>query len=317
MKGETAVQIYKYTPGVKLEIGKCVLALGFFDGVHTAHRQLLKSAKEEAQKNGLVFAVFTFPSENAFKGNEVLYSTEEKLLLFEDAGVEAVILTEFSDVMGISANDFVEKLLIEEMHCEIAVAGFDFRFGRGALGDAALLSSLMEGHGKKCVVETEKRIDNVKVSTTKIKEYLANGEMEKARRFLGMPYFVGGVVKRGNGVGHKLGFPTVNLELKEGKVKIRRGVYRSAVLLEGGLYSAVTNVGSCPTFEERRIHLETYIIDYNGDAYGKNIHIFFLGFLREEKRFDSEKDLILQINVDKNRTIKENGELTWQAIGLS
>ena len=201
------------------------------------------------------------------------------------------------------------------MNAKIAVAGYDFRFGSGAQGDAALLLNTMKSAGLDCVIEKEQKIGKEKISTTKIKELLSIGDVKTARQFLGMPYFIRGEVKRGNGVGHTLGFPTVNTDFEDGKVLLKRGVYRTAIDIDGTLYSGLTNVGSCPTFKERNLHAETFILDFSGDLYGKNISIYFLGFLREEKQFNSPKELILQINVDKNRAIKENGELLWQEIG--
>ena len=148
-------------------------------------------------------------------------------------------------------------------------------------------------------------------------ELLSAGEVEAAREFLGMPYFIRSKVVRGNGVGHTLGFPTVNTDFENGKTLLKMGVYRTATEVDGKLYNSITNVGLCPTFKSRTLHAETFILDFSGDLYGKNIRIFFLGYLREEKQFDSPKELILQINVDKNRAIKENGELSWQEIGLN
>ncbi len=311
------MKIYEYTPGAKLNISSCALALGFFDGVHEGHRRLLQTTKKLAGEKGLLFAVFTFVSENSFKGSEILYSTKEKLELLEAFGVEAVIISHFSSIMETSAEDFVKKSLISDMRCELAVAGYDFKFGKGARGNATLLSDIMQSNKKGCVIESEQRINGEKISTTKIKELLLGGEVESAREFLGVPYFIRGEVKRGNGVGHTLGFPTVNTDFENGKTPLARGVYRTAVDVDGKLYTGITNVGLCPTFKSRALHAETFIIDFEGDLYGKNIRIFFLDFLREEKQFNSPEELILQINVDKNRAIKENGELSWQEIGLN
>ena len=203
------------------------------------------------------------------------------------------------------------------MRCRAAVAGYDFRFGKGARGDAGLLLEKLTAAGAVCEIESEYKIDGDKVSTTKIKEFLSLGRVDKAKDFLGCPYFITASVVEGNGVGRKLGFPTVNTSFKKNVAPLRHGVYRTAVDISGTLYSGITNVGICPTFDARAPHAETFIIDYNGNLYGKKIRIFFLEYLREEKKFNNQNDLILQINVDKNRVIQENGELTWQEIGQS
>ena len=311
------MKIYEYIPKKVLPDEERVIALGFFDGVHAAHRRLLQTAKTLAEKKGLCFAVFTFSSESQdIKTKGRLYSTDEKLEIFENLGVDTVILSDFSKISGISAEDFVNGSLLCDMNCKAVVAGYDFRFGKGALGDADLLSRLISKSGAECVIEPEYKISGEKVSTTKIKEFLRDGRPDLAKEFLGAPYFIKSKVKHGLGLGAKLGFPTANSDLPENTV-IKRGVYRTAVAIGNRLYHGITNVGICPTFGERVLHAETYIIDYSDNLYEENLQIFFLGFLREEKRFESKKDLILQINVDKNTAIKENGVLTWQEIGLN
>lgn len=311
------MKIYKYTPYNPIESKNTAIALGFFDGVHLAHRDLLKKTKAIAEKENLVFAVFTFPSEDNFKGEEKLYSTEEKLSLMEDIGVDAVIWADFKSVSRIPAEKFVKSSLIGDMHCQAAVAGYDFRFGKDALGNADLLASLFLSQGAKCLIEEEQKIGNEKISTTKIKSLLREGNAEDARRFLGVPYFIKTKVTHGLGLGNKLGFPTVNSNFASFTPPLKKGVYRTAVDISGKLYSGITNVGICPTFGKRELHAETFIIDYSGDLYGTDIRIFFLGYIRDEKQFNSENELILQIKVDKNETINKNGELTWQAIGLN
>lgn len=311
------MKIYEYIPGRQIDTKATAIALGFFDGIHIAHRRLLERTREIAKAENLVFAVFTFPSEDNFKGEEAIYSTEQKLSILESLGVEAVILASFKSVSEISAQSFVTDSLISDMRCRAAVAGYDFRFGKGAAGNAEQLASLLSSSGAKCVIEKEMKIDGEKISTTRIKALLKEGRVEEAKKILGAPFFIKSKVSHGLGLGKELGFPTVNTELTSGRVPLRRGVYRTAVEISGRLYSSVTNVGTCPTFEERTEHSETFIIDFSETVYEEEIRIFFLGFLRDEKRFLSKEELILQINVDKNRAIKENGDLTWQEIGLN
>ena len=307
------MKIYEYTPGTKVGIGQSVIALGFFDGVHLGHRSLLNTAREAAKKRGLTFALFTFPAEDTFKGDGALYSTEETLHILASLGVEAVIMAKFGSVSKLSAEDFVRRSLIEDMNAEAAVAGYDFRFGNGASGNADMLAEILADCGKECIIEEEHRLDGEKISTTKIKELLRLGDAIGAHRYLGAPYRQTAIVERGNGMGASFGFPTVNTKSEH----LAKGVYRTATELDGKIYNSITNVGTCPTFGERALHAETFIIDYSGDLYGKKVRIFFLGYLREEKVFPSEKELIMQINIDKNRAIQENGDLKWQEIGLN
>lgn len=311
------MKIYEYKPGTRVGIGASVIALGFFDGVHKGHRSLLMTAKRAACERGLTFAVFTFPAENGFKGGGALYPTSEKLALLDSLGVEAVIMAEFGSVSKVSAEDFVNHSLIEDMNCSVAVAGYDFRFGKGALGNTTLLSEILSSRERECIVEDEHRINGEKISTSKIKELLRLGNPMEACEFLGYPYYLRGTVEHGRGVGTALGFPTLNTNIDADSAYLKRGVYRTVTEISGVRYNSITNVGVCPTFKTRPLHAETYIIDYSGDLYGKEIRIFFIDYMREEKAFSSEKELIMQINVDKNRAIKENGEIKWQEIGLS
>jgi riboflavin kinase/FMN adenylyltransferase len=186
-----------------------------------------------------------------------------------------------------------------------------------ALADSKRLTELMSAHGLDSVIMAEEVYRGRTLSTTEIKSALKEGRTDEAAEMLGYPYFRDSSVERGEGMGRKLGFPTVNSSLSSETEVLRSGVYRSAVMIDGRIYNAVTNVGTCPTFAERERHCETFIIDYSGNLYGKKIRTFFLGYLREEKRFEDKNDLILQINVDKNRAIKENGDIKWLEAGLN
>jgi riboflavin kinase/FMN adenylyltransferase len=140
--------------------------------------------------------------------------------------------------------------------------------------------------------------------------------MADAIALLGEPYFLTGIVSHGDGRGKALGLPTVNTDLPSEKLLPKKGVYRSAVCIGDRLFSGVTNIGTCPTFEERPTHAETYILDFSGDIYGKEIRVYLLEFIREEKHFKTPEELILQIKLDINYAIMRNGEQKWQELGL-
>ncbi len=294
------------------------MTLGFFDGVHIAHRDLIDRGREIADRMGIPLGVFTFPSENGLKpGAKRLYSTEERLRLLEKAGVDFTVLVEFSAVSSLSPEDFVKDVLAKRLKCRIAVIGFNFRFGKGASGDAEALLRLMKELGGECVVHEELKIDGETVCTTLIRRLLADGDMERANALLKAPYRISGRVDRGNGVGKGLGFPTINTSLEDWRVELRRGVYRTAVSVDGRIYQSITNIGTCPTFEARKVHAETYIIGFEGDVYGQDTEIFFLEFIRDEMQFKSEKELKMQINIDINTVKEKNGDIKWQELGLN
>ncbi len=311
------MKITEYKKGTHRESGR-VIALGFFDGVHEGHRAILSAAKEESRRLGETFSVFTFPAEDGPpKKPTQLYSTEEKLAIFEHLGVDEVIISSFGEISDTDAEDFVKKTLINDLRCRCAVAGFDFRFGKNASGDAEFLTKILNGSNIPSIIIDEQKNGGEKISTTRIKKLLREGNCEKANELLGFPFTMTARVTSGLGLGKKLGIPTLNNDLKEEFCPLKKGVYRTVTKTPLGVFNSVTNIGECPTFGIRNIHAETHIIDFSGDLYGCEIFIFFLGYLREEKQFKDKESLILQINVDKNRTVKENGDIKWLETGLN
>ena len=308
---------YKYGED-RPELPKLALALGFFDGVHRGHRELLRRAKERAKELSLPLGVFTFPSE-AFSvkaGGGRLYSTDEKLSLLEGLGVEYVILADFDSISGLSPVDFVTRVLVSELNCALSVCGYSFRFGKGAAGECELLSSLMKAHGLESVTVEEQKYQGKTLSTSVIKTALAEGDTDSAARMLGLPYHLRGRVEHGLGLGRTLGFPTVNISLPEDS-PLRSGVYHTAVPVDGKIYNALTNVGSCPTFGERTPHAETTLLDFSGDLYGKTLTVYFLSLLREEMTFASPEALTEQITKDIEKVKEQTRGISWQEIGLS
>ncbi len=309
--------IYSYPTEEKLNIKECVLALGFFDGVHIAHRDLLSRARDEAIARGLSFGIFTFSSAGAIKANtDRLYDDTEKAELFESLGADFAVFADFGRLAGCSPEEFVKEILCRELNCSVCVAGFNFRFGKGAAADSARLSALMAESGGEAIILDEITADGLTLSATLIRGLISDGKIREANAYLGAPYYIKGRVLHGRSDGRKLGFPTANIVIGEGKIVPRAGVYRTAVVAEGRIYSAVSNIGVCPTFEGTETRLEAHLIDFEGDLYDKLLRVYLLGFIREERRFNSLEELKMQINIDKNTTIKENGVIEWQHLGL-
>lgn len=294
-----------------------VIALGFFDGVHSAHRSLILEAKKRAEAIGAPLGIFTFSAESGIKKDtQRLYTTEERLGIIEGLSVDFAVVAEFSEICALCPEEFVGEVLISGLDAAVAFAGYNFRFGKGALGHARDLERLMTEAGRDAVICNEITRDGKRVSSTAVRSLIESGEMKEAAELLGSPYFLTGKVVKGNGQGRSLGFPTVNTPLRAGKVIPKLGVYRSLVKLPQGIYNGVTNLGVCPTLGERDAHAETYIIDFDGDVYGENVTVYLLEYLREERTFAGKEELIMQINIDKNTTIEKNGEEKWQELGL-
>ena len=202
-----------------------------------------------------------------------------------------MIVADFENVRGMSAEDFVTGLLIGELGCTVAIAGRDFRFGYRATGDVTLLRSLIETAGGECIACDDVTMHEHKISTTEIKKHLAEGNVAAANEMLGAPYFLEAVVEHGRGVGRTLGFPTVNCPLTGKEGLLKHGVYAGKIVTRGGTYPTLTNVGVCPTFEERPEHAEAFILDFEGNIYGERVRIYLTSYIRPEMKFDSPEAL--------------------------
>lgn len=311
------MEIVNYEPGITQAKEECVIALGFFDGMHLGHRALLSLAKERAEALSLPLAVFTFPAEDGRikKSAPRLYGTKKKLSLLASLGVNTVYICPLSAVSDISAEDFVCRCLVKELRAHSAVCGFNYRFGRGALGDAELLSVRMAALGRESITVPAMLHEGELLSSTAVRAHLLSAEVERAAAMLGAPYVLLGRVEGGDGRGRTLGFPTVNIPIEENSLVLPSGVYATVTYTDEGAFPSVTNVGVCPTFGTRSIHAETHLCNFSGDLYGKEVEIGFLSRLRDEKTFSSGEELVMQINIDKTRAMEVYKR--WQEAGRS
>lgn len=284
------------------DAGQTVAALGFFDGVHIGHRRLLQRVAELSAARSLVPAVFTFSDDaRTFKPDAArLTDFSEKLKLFSDAGIERVYAAEFPDLADLSPKRFVSEILIGRLFASVAVCGFNFRFGARAAGDSAALVRLMRRAGADAEVIAPAILYGTVVSSSAIRAALAEGDVGRAKEMLGRPFAFTGRVEHGRGYGRTEGIPTVNLPLQTHLALPRRGVYRSRVTFDNGeRYSAVSNVGTRPTFGGEKVNCESYLLGYSGgELYGSVARVELLGFLRDERRFDTPEELYRQIERD-------------------
>jgi riboflavin kinase/FMN adenylyltransferase len=294
------------------------VALGYFDGVHSAHRKLLAMLTKKAKSKNLTPCVFTFanaPSKSK-KTQTTIYNINDKLKFFENIGIETVILADFDSISSLSPYAFVNDVLIDALDVHFAICGYNFKFGNRAAGSADDLINMMAARGKEALCLKKVTLDGKTVSSTAIRELIGNKKIKEATELLGIPYFIRATVEKGLGLGTGFGFPTVNTSVRSDS-PLSPGVYRTAVKIGEKLYTGITNVGTCPTVKEREVHAETLIVDFCGDIYGEEIQIFFLDFLREEKLFSSVEELREQIYKDREISIRENGDLKWLATGLN
>ena len=287
----------------KTEHKKTAVAVGNFDGVHVGHTALLSRTVSLARENGLTPAVWTF-SDYAPKPNaKHIMPAEERYKIFKEKGIEIVFENGFNEVKDLSPEKFVKDRLIDGCGAEIAVCGYNFRFGKKAAGDAMKLKALMEQSGKCAFVEDEIKINGMTVSSTAVRAALKDGDVRLAAALLGRPFSVTLPVIHGRRIGTGLGFPTVNQAYPETLTEMRRGVYVCRVEVDGKDHKAVTNVGVKPTLKNESLCIETHIIDCSGDFYGRDLTVRFYGFLRDEKKFASLDELKQQIKTDTERAV--------------
>ena len=275
------------------------LALGAFDGLHRGHMAVIGRACAPGEGGRrLQPAVFTFSRSPA--GNSAVLTGRDKERLLEDAGVEVLYSLEFSQVKDWEAEAFVEQVLFETCAAQRLCCGEDFRFGRGARGDTALLQTLCDRRGVELTVVPPVKEGGEKVSSTRIRAAVEAGDISLANRLLGRPFGFSLEVIHGNHIGTGLGTPTINQAIPEGFVLPRFGVYASWCRVGGEYFYGVTNVGVKPTVGSDRVLAETWMPEFQGDLYGKRVRVFLLEFLRPEKKFGSLEEL--------KAAIQTNGE---------
>ena len=282
-----------------------VYALGFFDGVHLGHQALLKAGRELADKHGCKAGVVTFSSHpDAFifgKPPALLSTSEDRKALLLACHIETVIERNFDEqLMNTHWSAFLAQL--EEIGAAGFVCGDDFRFGKGGEGTAEKLAKWCGAKNIPCIILPQQELDGIRVSSTHIRALLEQGKMAEAVRFLGHPHRMTGCVVHGKHLGHQLGIPTANISLPEGSVRLKNGVYACAARVDGKGYPAVCNIGTQPTFGDNALAVEPWILDFEGDLYGKKLTLDFYDYLRPEQKFSSVEDLKTQIQTDAENT---------------
>ena len=284
-----------------MEKTKKIVALGFFDGVHLGHQALLRQCVRLARENDALPAAITFdahPQSLFSESTPPLISTvSDRMRLLAGYGIEKVYTYPVTEkVMSTNWRDFLEQLI-----CGGAagfVCGNDFRFGHRGEGSAETLTDFCAERSLPCVIVSQQLLGGIRISSTHIRKLLGEGRMDEAVRFLGHPHVLTGKVVTGRQLGRTIGIPTANILIPENLLVPKLGVYACTCRLDEKNLVAVTNIGSRPTVEGHQVRAESWILDFDGDLYGKELTLSFHKFLRLERKFENLEELKAQIQKD-------------------
>lgn len=280
----------------------CVVSIGNFDGVHRGHQTLLASMKAQADALGLRTCIITFePHPKAFihgGAPSQLTGLRDKLCLLSQFGVDQVLCLPFNDALkNLSADEFVQRILVDGLGVKSLIVGDDFRYGRGREGDFAHLSAAGVKYGFS-VLDTQTVVDDQhRVSSTRIREALRDGDLTTAEQLLNHPMILSGTVTSGKQLGRQLGFPTANIRLNSDQLALQ-GVFAVTVMWQGQRYNGVANVGTRPSVNGVEPLLEVHILDFSGDLYQQKLQVTFVSKIRDEQKFASLDALRAAINHD-------------------
>lgn len=278
---------------------KTIYALGFFDGVHLGHQALLAACRRMADELGCQAGVVTFIGhpDTLVSGitPPLINTAADRRRLLEQYGMDAVVELPFDKALMTMGYDSFLKLLIMKYRTSGFVCGHDFRFGNRGEGNAEKLAAFCQDRQLPCCVVPEQKINGTTVSSTHIRSLLENGDMESAAVFLGHRHLLTGTVVPGRHLGRSLGTPTANLVLPKEVLIPKFGVYICRCTIDGKSYPAVTNVGTRPTVAGNHVTIEPWILDFEGDLYGKALTVEFYQFLRPERKFPSLEALRAEI----------------------
>jgi riboflavin kinase/FMN adenylyltransferase len=295
---ETQQELAKITPQ-----GETFLTIGVFDGVHAGHRYLFRRLQQQAAKENLLSGVVTFnphPQSVLNPAHQLphLSDLDDRVMILQQLGLSIVtVLTFTAELARLSARDFV-TMLRKYLKMRGIMVGPDFVLGRGGEGNISLLRTLGDEMDFTVHVIPSFTIEGDVVSSTLIRQSLARGDMRRVEKLMGRRFYLKGKVVTSDKRGRFLGFPTANLDIKPQQALPDDGIYATITLVNGERFPSATNVGTRPTFGKGERMVETYLLNYKGDLYGKQIRVEFVKKVREEQHFPSAEELVIQMRKD-------------------
>lgn len=285
-----------------------VVTTGTFDGVHVGHRKIINRLNEIAEKVGGESVLLTFhphPRMVLFPddhGLELITTMHEKIQLLREAGIQNLIIHPFTrEFSRTTSLDFIREILVEKIGTKVLVIGYDHHFGRNREGSFEHLKESGPLYGFDVEEISVQDVDDVAVSSTKIRRALQEGDVETANKYLAHPFQLTGTVIHGDKLGRKIGFPTANIQVSDKtKVILANGVYACYVLLNGNKFKGMLNIGTRPTVDGKSCRIEVHILNYGQDFYGETITLEIMSRIRDEKKFETVEQLSARLAIDKN-----------------
>lgn len=280
------------------------IALGSFDGLHLGHLSLIEKAKDLAVKNNGKSIIFTFKNHprkflNTTNKIQLIMTNEEKIDILQNEEVDIIAFKDFDEkIMKMMPDEFI-RWLCKSYNVKGIIVGFNFKFGYKNLGDVETLEKFQEEYKYKLYVMKPYTMQDEIISSTSIRKELLDGNVKKAFNMLSRPYMLSGKVIDGKKLGRTIGFPTANLEINKEKVIPKKGVYYTNVKIDEKTFKGITSVGNNPTVNGQELTLETYILNFNEDIYGKEIKVYFIDRIRDEVKFNNINELVAQLKKDK------------------
>lgn len=281
---------------IAVKFANPILTIGNYDGLHLGHRRIIERIKLKAREHNGTSMLMTFHPHpltilkpEKFVG--LITPLHVKIRLIEEAGIDVLFIVPFTEEFHrISPELFVDSFLMEKLGIKGLIVGYDFKFGKGGKGNVEYLAFKSTEYGFFFEIQAAITLDGEKVGSNRIRKMIQDGDVGKAAAHLGRPYMIEGTVIKGDGRGRTIGFPTINLK-SDSPLIPKRGVYISMVEIDGKNFSAVTNIGYNPTFDGQGLTIETYILDFSQDLYGREIVLYFLNRIRDEVKFSSVDEL--------------------------
>ncbi len=293
------------------EAKNAVVTIGTFDGVHLGHRKIFDMMAERAKAiKGETVVITFYPHPRLVlhsdsKSLKFINTQEKKYELIGEYGIDHLIIIPFTkEFSNLSSNEFVKRYLVEKIHTHELIVGYDHHFGKDRLGGFNELKGLGRKFGFEVTEAQARMIDDIPVSSTKIRKALIEGDLKLANKLLGYDYSISGIVVHGNRIGHTIGFPTANIEVDDAyKLISAVGVYACKVGWNGHIYKGMGNIGYRPTIDKGALTIEVNIFDFDEEIYGDWISIYFIDRIREEVKFENLSALREQLFNDKARTL--------------